>query len=133
MAFILDYNDGLLILEDNILDDDIRNKTKRLIKGRQVFKADVSGHAVTIVKLQDLPLSKSRLAVSCNCAFHKFQCEYALTSLGASWIKYSNGQPPNFTNPDLAPIVCKHVYALLDHISRKSDGRIKNRSTNTSR
>lgn len=53
------------------------------------------------------------LRVSCNCDRHKFMWEYALTRQGASWIQFSNGDPPAATNPSFIAGVCKHLFKVL--------------------
>jgi hypothetical protein len=47
-----------------------------------------------------------------NCENFVYVFEYANASVGASRLIYSNGEPPNFTNPRLAPGCCKHIIAL---------------------
>ena len=57
--------------------------------------------------------------VSCSCPRFKFMWEYALAKIGASSIKYSNGEPPVETNPRLKKAACKHVFVCLNNILRK--------------
>lgn len=54
--------------------------------------------------------------VRCSCPWFLFNCEYALTKQGSSWIHYSNGQPSSETNPTNSPWVCKHIYAMKSEI-----------------
>lgn len=54
--------------------------------------------------------------VRCTCPWFLYNCEYALTKNGSSWVHYSNGEPANQTNPKNIPFVCKHVYALQNEI-----------------
>lgn len=49
----------------------------------------------------------------CSCPYFKYHCEVALASKGSSAVVQSNGQRPRFTNPQMKPRVCKHVYLLF--------------------
>lgn len=79
-------------------------------------------YRVTVTgKHSELELSEKnqKVVVSCACDFHKYTCEYALYHNGASFIKYSNGEPATTTNPGNYPVICKHSYALLEKILEK--------------
>lgn len=54
-----------------------------------------------------------------NCENFVFVWEYANATVGASRLIYSNGEPPNFTNPMLAPGLCKHLIALAKIVMEK--------------
>lgn len=71
-------------------------------------------HVTVIESLDGYKISESgaHVKVSCDCGFFTFVCEYALTKYGASTIKYCNGQPPNITNPEERPFLCKHLAIL---------------------
>ena len=58
------------------------------------------------------PLSAQRCMVSCPCQRFTFYFEVALTKKGASKIKYSNGDMPHVTNPNMLTGLCKHLVAL---------------------
>lgn len=58
--------------------------------------------------------------VRCTCPWFLYNCEYALTKAGSSWIHYSNGAAANQTNPKNIPYVCKHVYCLQPIIAKES-------------
>ncbi len=59
------------------------------------------------------PINKhKRVIVSCACENYVFQWEYANATYGASRILYGNCSAPNFTNPGLAPGMCKHLVSL---------------------
>lgn len=60
----------------------------------------------------------TNVVVSCDCEFHMYTCEYALTHFQSSFIKHSNGAYPNVTNPGLVPLTCKHVEACLKYIQK---------------
>lgn len=71
---------------------------------------------------QQKPVSakNTRLVVGCSCEFWMYYCEYALAKRWkASWIRMSNGQPPNTTNPRLVPLTCKHLHVALTHCLRQ--------------
>lgn len=53
-----------------------------------------------------------KVLVQCSCESFVYLFEYANATMGASRLIYSNGEPPNFTNPGLAPGCCKHIIAL---------------------
>lgn len=60
-----------------------------------------------------------KVLVQCSCENFVFVWEYANATVGASRLIYSNGEPPNFTNPMLAPGLCKHLVALAKIIMEK--------------
>lgn len=56
--------------------------------------------------------------VRCTCPWFLYNCEYALSKQGSSWVHFSNGDPANQTNPRNIPFVCKHIYALQSTIKK---------------
>lgn len=60
-----------------------------------------------------------KVLAQCSCENFVFVFEYANASVGASRLIYSNGQPPNMTNPMLAPGLCKHLVALAKLMMEK--------------
>lgn len=67
------------------------------------------------------PVNRHRkVLVQCSCENFVYVFEYANASVGASRLIYSNGEPPNFTNPKLAPGCCKHLIALAKIIIEKN-------------
>jgi hypothetical protein len=73
------------------------------------YKASIIG------KEKDIPLYKQKhVLVSCECYFFLYYCEVALNHWGSAVIKYSNGAHPKMTNPQLHPLLCKHLYRLAD-------------------
>lgn len=75
-------------------------------------------HEVSVVGIQDpnLPLSKQRIYCSCDCEDWVFVWEYAVAAHGGTKVMYGNGEPPVFTNPELAAGACKHVVAVFNEI-----------------
>ena len=74
---------------------------------RHIYGLDIIG------KEKDIPLSKQKhVLVSCQCDFFLYYCEVALNHWGSSRIKYSNGENPVVTNPQLHPLMCKHLVKL---------------------
>jgi len=71
---------------------------------------------VTMITFLD---KKLHCKVSCSCADFMFRSEFALHSKGAADIEYSDGSPPDFTNPQLRPQTCKHVVRLYFMIQDK--------------
>lgn len=59
-----------------------------------------------------------KVMVSCDCEAFMYRSEYALHYYKASLIHFSNGQPPNVTNPGLIPFGCKHLEKILMQILR---------------
>lgn len=57
--------------------------------------------------------TKTKVWCWCSCPYFKYHCEVALASKGSSSVVQSNGQRPRFTNPEMKPLVCKHVYLLF--------------------
>lgn len=47
-----------------------------------------------------------------NCEAYVYNFEYANCRRGAAYMIYCNGEPPVWTNPGLAPGLCKHLIAL---------------------
>lgn len=80
------------------------------------------GHACQVVAVKSKrhePTIKAGLVkVSCDCEFFTYYCEYALTKWGAANIRYSNGEPASSTNPQNFPLLCKHLYKLLERVNR---------------
>jgi len=56
------------------------------------------------------------IRVSCNCKDFLFRREVALTLKNAAEIRYSNGDMPIETNPQLIPATCKHIFKALLYI-----------------
>ena len=54
------------------------------------------------------------LKISCDCEAFKFFFEVALHRRGAADIRFSNGEKPVVTNPQLTPGACKHCVRLLE-------------------
>ena len=74
-----------------------------------------------ILSVEELgPLSQGDVQVSCDCEYFMFYCEYALNSVGAAEIRYSNGDVPLMTNPGLQPTLCKHLYKLAGVVTRRN-------------
>jgi hypothetical protein len=74
---------------------------------RNVYATDIIG------KEKDIPLSRQKhVLVSCQCDYFLYYCEVALNHWGSAKIKYSNGEHPNVTNPQLQPMLCKHLVRL---------------------
>jgi hypothetical protein len=59
-----------------------------------------------------LPVNKQRVLLQCDCENYAFTWEYANTAHNAARLLFSNGQYPGFTNPKLAPGMCKHLVAF---------------------
>lgn len=57
--------------------------------------------------------------VGCSCPDHLYRWEYALARRNASYITYSNGEPPTDTNPKLVPGMCKHCVALVTALKKQ--------------
>lgn len=78
---------------------------------RHVYSTDIIG------KEKDIPLSKQKhVVVSCQCDYFLYYCEVALNHWGSAKIKYSNGEHPHTTNPQLQPMLCKHLIRLAGTI-----------------
>ncbi len=63
--------------------------------------------------------SKLQCHVSCSCEDNLYRWEFANANRGAAEIEYSNGDPPNTTNPEYKPALCKHLVALYLKIQPK--------------
>jgi hypothetical protein len=85
------------------------------------FSADV--HRVVIHQYGDTPINAQRMSkfaptwVHCSCPWFCFVCEFALAKLGSSLIVNCNGRPPRITNPRRLPVVCKHIWAIMDRFT----------------
>lgn len=62
---------------------------------------------------------KLNVKVGCSCLDNLFRWEYSNAQKGAADIYYSNGQPPNTTNPLLRVSLCKHLTALYLKVASK--------------
>ena len=71
---------------------------------------------VELLKNEGATKQKPYVRVYCDCGFHAFNCEYALTKQGASKIVYSNGEAPKVRNTELKPLTCIHTIALMEKI-----------------
>lgn len=73
-------------------------------------------HEAYLVGMGDdfkVPVNRHRkMLAQCGCESFVFTFEYANAANGCSRLIYSNGQPPNVTNPGLSPGLCKHLIAL---------------------
>lgn len=64
--------------------------------------------------------SNRNVIVGCSCYDFTFRYEFALAKKGAAVINYSNGQPPNTTNPPPRVLgCCKHCIALYKYMEKK--------------
>lgn len=80
-------------------------------KKRHVYGAHIIG------KEADIPLYKQKhVLVSCQCDFFLYYCEVALNHWGSAKIKFSNGEHPHITNPQLHPMMCKHLVKLTETV-----------------
>lgn len=61
---------------------------------------------------------RDRAWVYCTCPWFKYSCEVSLSVRGSSTIRNSDGSMPTDRNPMLKPWVCKHVIAVILHLSR---------------
>jgi hypothetical protein len=68
--------------------------------------------SITVTDPKYTSFSRAPVKVSCSCPHFMYTCEVALATRGNADIKYSNGAMPTYTNPSLAPILCKHLMAL---------------------
>lgn len=62
---------------------------------------------------------KLNVKVGCSCLDNTFRFEVANHKRGAADIYYSNGQPPNQTNPLQKVSLCKHLVAMYLKIASK--------------
>lgn len=60
-----------------------------------------------------------KVKIGCSCPDHLYRWEFALTKRNASYITYSNGEPPLDTNPKLIPGCCKHTIALITAMKKQ--------------
>lgn len=99
------------------------NKSKPSISCTAHSQHDKLNYTTSVTAINGKPKFSAPgtpVKVECTCPDHKFTWEYALSKVGGSDIKYSNGDPPNERNPALVPSACKHVLALLRAIKDKN-------------
>lgn len=84
-------------------------------EGRLVRNASPERYMSGIVFLN----TKLQVHVACSCLDNTFRWEWANANKGASEIEYSNGEPPNTTNPMYKTGLCKHLVALVERIAPK--------------
>lgn len=86
---------------------------REFIIGGRLIKARDQNRYTSSIKF----LSKSlNVKVSCSCPDYMFRWEWANAQQGASDIIYGNGEPPDDTNPQYNPGMCKHLLALRKKI-----------------
>ena len=73
-------------------------------------------HHVTVITFIDKRL---HVHCACSCEDNTFRWEFANTQKDASEIEYSNGEPPNTTNPTMRTSLCKHMVALVNKVRPK--------------
>lgn len=92
----------------------IRSKTQTLGHKNQVYDTTFIG------KEKDTPVSSQKhVLASCSCSWFWSHVEMALVHWGSAVVKYSNGEPPNITNPSLHPMLCKHLVKLAETVLRE--------------
>ena len=64
-------------------------------------------------------MANKNVKISCSCDDFKFRMEWALWRKGASDIMFSNGDPPDVTNPAQIGGACKHLVAMWDLLKEK--------------
>lgn len=94
--------------------DGIKNKFRQFI-GKPVPPQVMNGSDLRNMKCK----------VSCDCKDFKFRFEVADYRQSASDLKFSNGRFPTKTNPKNLPGICKHLLAVLEHLTDNSDVKIK--------
>lgn len=82
-----------------------------------------------VVARDGLPVHKSKkIHVTCQCYRYLYFYEYALHTVGASDIIYSNGEFPVEKNPSLIKSTCKHLLAVMMRI-RAEGSRLQAQSS----
>jgi hypothetical protein len=66
---------------------------------------------VTVITFLD---KKLHVHVSCSCSDFLYRHEWVLAEKGAAEIEYSDGSPPDVTNPQHRVGQCKHLIALYE-------------------
>lgn len=84
--------------------------------GMRLVRAKDQNKYVSSVKFLDKQLS---CKVSCSCPDFMFRWEWSLAQVGAADIIYGNGEPPDVTNSEHRPGLCKHLLALRALIKTK--------------
>jgi hypothetical protein len=71
---------------------------------------------------------QARAWISCDCEWHLFACEVALTIKGNSSIIYSNKMLPVIKNPTFEPWCCKHsIIAMVKALKLKLSVKLSRR------
>lgn len=70
--------------------------------------------------IEDVHRFEAEGIIAHNCENFVYVFEYANAAHGASKLIYSNGQPPNFTNPALLAGCCKHLTAVAEYMIIKN-------------
>ncbi len=58
------------------------------------------------------PSERVHVMAQCECYDYLFRMEYANAAHSAARLFYSNGEPPDSSNPSLHPGLCKHLICL---------------------
>lgn len=84
--------------------------------GMRLRQAKDQNKYVSSIKFLDKELN---VKVSCSCPDYMFRFEWANAQAGASDILYGNGDPPDETNPNHTPGLCKHLLALRNILKER--------------
>lgn len=85
-----------------------RDKKTKRVQTRTVPSGSGRQH-LSIIRFYGPPGGKTPVWVWCDCPAFCFNVEKALTDLGSSSIKNSNGEDPDVRNPMKVGYLCKHL------------------------
>lgn len=89
---------------------------KEYVIGMRLRRARDQNKYVSSIKFLNKKLD---VKVSCSCPDYMYRFEWANAQLGASDIIYGNGDPPDVTNAEHRPGMCKHLLALRTIIKER--------------
>ncbi len=80
------------------------------------------GRRISYVRFYGAPDLTTPVWVWCNCPYFLYYLEVALTRVGSSSIRNSNGKPPTVRNPHMHAYLCKHLVLAADvAVAQKRD------------
>lgn len=91
-----------------------KSPKQRFVKKREVYTVIIRQYGPSQEALAAGGIMTTNKAwVHCSCPFFLFHCEVALAKQGSSSVIDSNGKPPVEKNPNMIPMMCKHIVATI--------------------
>jgi hypothetical protein len=90
--------------------------THKVNEQGKLVRVSQPNHHITVLTFIN---NKLQVHVACSCEDNTYRWEWANTQKDAAVIEYSDGSPPDYTNPKYRASMCKHMVALTMKIGPK--------------